>query len=139
MVNRGPLLAGNMPNHEKWIDDPTKMNLIIRILKRKLEQIRNLFYPFQPTEYSVLYCHERSLNQAGLSTPPDGPQCNNVTSEGTKGVQFTFLSFLQPFSEYNITIEGRVQPFQRSSRSLHFSARTCNQSYFDKTLCLTKS
>ncbi len=81
----------------------------------------------QPTEYEVLYCHEGSLNQP--ESVIDGPKCKNVTIEAKSGVQFATLDTLEPFSEYNITIQGRVEPFKRSSRSIQFFARTCKTFY----------
>ncbi|XP_059099117.1 uncharacterized protein LOC131893169 isoform X5 [Tigriopus californicus] len=62
---------------------------------------------WQPQEFMVVYCHVKSLSAASL--PIRGNFCRY---DSVKNQSFTIKS-LQPFSEYNVSIIGRLPPFEK--------------------------
>lgn len=72
---------------------------------------------WQPQEFMVVYCHVRHLSVASL--PIRGNFCRYDTVKD----QSLIIEGLEPFSEYNISIIGKLPPFEKTASALG-SART---------------
>lgn len=72
---------------------------------------------WQPQEFMVVYCHVRHLSVASL--PIRGNFCRYDTVKD----QSLIIEGLEPFSEYNISIIGKLPPFEKTAPALG-SART---------------
>lgn len=104
-------------------------------LLTKAQVKRQLSFLLQPFEYSIEYCHIRPLS--GASLPAVGPKCHELTVDGVRGDQAANLSHLEPFSEYNVTIVGTINPLKRT-RSTSLIARTRKSSRSSSTLSSVK-
>ena len=76
---------------------------------------------WQPSEYSIEYCHKESLSKATL--PIVGEKCNLITVNGTRGPHYAIINDLQPFSEYEFKVIGKLQGFEKLTSTVA-NART---------------
>jgi len=109
------------------------MSRVCQPLDRTFAPTNIDYLTFQPYEYLVEYCYLKALSSAAL--PLTGPKCQDlyktvrffltsqVTVDGVRGDHVANLSHLQPFTEYNVTIRGTINPFKRS-RLTNFYSRT---------------
>ena len=75
---------------------------------------------WSPNVYTVDYCHVESLSKAALPVTEE-EKCGTLNSTREKTVM---IHGLKPFSEYEITVKGRMEDFMRKTQA-KFKARTC--------------
>ena len=68
---------------------------------------------WQPSQYQIIYCHKESLSKASL--PMFGDKCGETNVTGHKGRHFAIISGLQPFSEYEFKVVGKMEGFAKET------------------------
>ena len=68
---------------------------------------------WQPSQYKIIYCHKESLSKASL--PMFGDKCGETNVTGHKGRHFAIISGLQPFSEYEFKVVGKMEGFAKET------------------------
>jgi hypothetical protein len=78
-------------------------------------------FVFQPSVYSIEYCHLESLSKAAL--PFVGDKCGKIEAGGHRGRHLTSIEFLESFSEYEFKVIGKLVTFDKTT-STFAKART---------------
>ena len=68
---------------------------------------------WQPSQYQITYCHKESLSKAAL--PFFGEKCGEANVTGHKGRHFTIIDKLEPFSEYEFKVIGKMDGFAKET------------------------
>ena len=76
---------------------------------------------WQPSDYSIEFCHKESLSKATL--PIVGEKCHIIQVNGSRGPHYEIIDGLQPFSEYEFKVIGKLQGFEKLTSTVA-NART---------------
>ena len=83
---------------------------------------------WQPSQYQITYCHKESLSKAAL--PFFGEKCGEVNVIGHKGRHFTIIAKLEPFSEYEFKVIGKMDGFAKETFTVANARTSKNYDFF---------